>query len=400
MDSSIRNCKSSKTSAGAVSLKILRIILTLLLLAIVGVGIALAMTGPVGVPPGTQSAARLAPGPYAVHKFEQNWVDSSRPTAVNGDYAGAPDRTFTVALWSPKNAPGPHPLLVYSHGFMSERHGGEYLAEHMASHGYVVVSTDFPLTHFGAPGGPFAEDVVNQPADVSFLIDRVLALGPNERNFLGGIDRSRIGALGLSLGGLTTTLVSFHPTLGDPRIRAAVSIAGPSALFNRDYFAFAKVPFLMIAGTHDAMIQYDSNGAPVPELIQEGGLVTIQGASHAGFSNMAAGPMRFLGNPDNLGCKSLMTNLDLQAGDNPFDNLGGESEGIIDASGMPLPCEIQFDEAMHPGRQHMLTTLAVRAFFESHFAREAETRSTHARFLENTLPSEIAEISFTPSTSG
>ena len=52
----------------------------------------------------------------------------------------------------------------------------------------------------------------------------------DERPFAGGIDRDRIGAMGLSLGGLTTTLVAFHPTLGDPRIRAAVSIAGPSAM--------------------------------------------------------------------------------------------------------------------------------------------------------------------------
>ena len=270
----------------------------------------------------------------------------------------------------------------------------------MASYGYVVIATDFPLTHYGAPGGPLADDVVHQPADVSFLIDRVLALGPDERDFIAGIDRDRIGVLGLSLGGLTTTLVAFHPRLSDPRIRAAASIAGPSVMFAPAYFDFADVPFLMIAGTHDAMIQYDLNGKPIPDLITEGGLVTIIGASHAGFSSMASGPMRLLGNPDNLGCQSLMGNLELEPGDNPFVELGGPDDGMIDASGTPLPCEIQFDEALHPGRQHMLTTLAIRAFFESHFANDIADRKSHKAFLEMTLPAELDEISYAGAARG
>ncbi len=375
-------------------MKILRVVVLLILLVALSVGFALALSRPRPIADSTTSAARLAPGPYSVHQAEDLWVDDSRPTAANGDFSGAPDRTFPIAMWSPKGAPGPHPLLVYSHGFMSNRHGGRYLAEHMASHGYVVVSTDYPLTHFGAPGGPFADDVVNQPADVSFLIDRVLALRPEQRDFAGGIDRDRIGVLGLSLGGLTTTLVAYHPRLGDPRIRAAVSIAGPSVMFGPDYFDFADVPFLMIAGTHDAMIQYAANGRPVPGLISEGGLITIAEASHAGFSSMASGPMRLLGNPDNLGCRSLLANLDIEPGGNPFSDLGGAEEGMVDASGTPLPCEIQFDDALHPGRQHMLTTLAVRAFFGSHFAADASDRAAHTRFLEVTLPSEIAEIDY------
>lgn len=375
-------------------MKILRIVLILALLLGITVIAALRFTRPEPLAPGSTSAARLQPGPYAVQKTEDVWIDSSRPTAANGDYAGASERTFKIALWSPQDAPGPHPLIVYSHGFMSNRHGGKYLAEHLASHGYVVVATDFPLTHFSAPGGPFAEDVVNQPADVSFLIDHVLALGPGERTFAGGIDRERIGVAGLSLGGLTTTLAAFHPKLGDPRIRAAVAIAGPSAIFSPDYFAYADVPFLMIAGTHDAMIEYKSNGTPVPQLIRDGGLVTIEGASHAGFVSVAAGLMRLLGNPDNLGCDSLMENLDLKPGDNPFAMLGAGEYGLVDGTDMPLPCETRFEEAMHPGRQHMLTTLAVRAFFESRFSNDAMERELHARYLEKTLPDEIVEVSF------
>lgn len=44
----------------------------------------------------------------------------------------------------------------------------------LASHGYTVVAVDYPLTNFFAPGKPKLSDVVNQPGDVSFLIDTML----------------------------------------------------------------------------------------------------------------------------------------------------------------------------------------------------------------------------------
>jgi len=132
-------------------MRILRI-LAVIVLAL-AFGIALRLSQPEPLPLGTQSAARLAAGPYTVERTEFTWIDSTRPTDSNGDYAGASDRRLEVALWSPTDASGPRPLVVYSHGFMSTRDRGTHLAEHLASHGYVVVAASFPLTNFNAPGG-------------------------------------------------------------------------------------------------------------------------------------------------------------------------------------------------------------------------------------------------------
>ena len=375
-------------------MKILKIAIALVGLLAFGLGIAWATTAPAPLPADTVSATRLAPGPFDVERREWTWVDESRPMASNGDFKGAAARTFAVALWAPGDAPGPHPLVVYSHGFMSNRHGGAYLAEHLASYGYVVISVDYPLTHFMAPGGPNPDDVTNQPADVSFLIDRVLALKPDERPYAGEIDRQRIGLFGLSLGGLTTTLATFDPKMRDARVAAAISIAGPSVFFGPRFFDHADVPFLMIAGTSDAMIDYEANARPIPDLIRRGGLVTIDGATHAGFSGMASGLMRVLGNPDSIGCTALMTNLDIETGENPFEDLGDEASGYVDASNALLPCQKQFSEVMAAGHQHLVATVAVRAFFESHFARDANERQAHAKFLAQTFPSELAEVSY------
>jgi hypothetical protein len=170
---------------GGESMKVFRgLLIAIALIAVlfaVGLGIAWIRTAPAALPEGSESAARLAPGPHPVGNVELEWVDASRPTAANGDYPGSSERSFPVALWYPEGARGEHPLAVYSHGFVSSRYGGTYLAEHLASHGYVVVSADYPLTHVRAPGGPNARDVVHQPADVSFLIDQAMALAGADR---------------------------------------------------------------------------------------------------------------------------------------------------------------------------------------------------------------------------
>lgn len=379
-------------------MKVVRVSLIALLLLVVLLsvvfGIAWMLTAPDALPEGSESAARLEPGPYAVESVEREWVDASRPTAANGEFGGAPTRSFRVVLWYPERAPGPHPLAVYSHGFVSSRHGGTYLAEHLASHGYVVVSADYPLTHMQAPGGPVAGDVVNQPADVSFLIDQTLALEGSERPFEGEIDVERLGVFGLSLGGITTTLVAFHPEWRDPRLAVAISIAGAGDVFGPRFFDNAAVPFLMIAGTADAIVDYERNALPILDRVREGALVTIAGGTHVGFDQVAAGGMRLLGNPDAVACG--LADVDPEAPpENPFSGMfGAPEQGLLAVVEYPPACVKTFDGTMAAGRQQMLTTVVVHAFFESHLARDPAVRARHRQFLARTLTEEVPEVTY------
>ena len=358
---------------------------------------------------GSKSARRLEPGPLRVGSQDRCFVDRARPTEANGDFPGAPERTLEATLWYPVDAPGPHPLLVYSHGFMSMRGENVPLAELLASHGYVVVSMDFPLTNRRAPGGPNVADAVNQPGDVRFVIDQILGWEEIARPFAGSIDRERIGVLGLSLGGLTTTLATFHPRLRDARIRAALSIAGPSAIFDERFFASADVPFLMIAGTADAIVDYPANAASIPAKIRRGGLLSVAGASHAGFAALADGfPLRLLASPDALGCWALEGRLPARPqeghlparsgdGPGPFAGLGTREDGIVLDAGAPFPCAAGAPrEALAAGRQLMITRLAALAFFESQFARDPAERASQQSFLAETLPRDFPEVRFTP----
>ncbi|NND67453.1 MAG: hypothetical protein HKN19_07700 [Halioglobus sp.] len=347
-------------------------------------------------PAGSVSESRLQPGGLTVLQYAATFVDDSRPTAANGDYAGDSSRRLEGQVWHPAdNAGGPYPLIVYSHGFTSTWEGGAYLAQHMASLGYVVVAVNYPLTNFMAPGGPNVMDVVNQPADISFMIDRLIADSATAGHALEGmVDQSRIGLTGISLGGMTTTLASFHPEMRDERIGAALSIAGPTAMFTKKFFTHADVPFLMLAGDIDALVPYTSNAVPVLDKVAGSELVTVTGGSHTGFAGPAA-PLRWLDNPDAIGCYMVRDNVDeaLEEEEPWFDRIGTVEQGInYDAVNElcrmdPLPT------AMNVLRQHMITTVVVSSFFQSHFAANAQERQAARDYLDKTLASELAEVS-------
>lgn len=371
--------------------------LAIVVLALVGIAFRWFSTAPEKLPSGTESASRLAPGPYSVGRAEFEWIDTDRAGASqDGKSESSGPRELPTTIWYPEDLDEEHPLLVFSHGLMSSRKGCTYMAEHLASYGYVIVSADHPFSNADAPGGPDMLDVVNQPADLTFLIDQTLNLSDGKQPFKGTIDIDRIGAFGISLGANTVTLAAFHPEWRDPRIAAVVSIVGHGDVFGPAFFDHASVPFLMIAGTADAIVDYNVNAKPIPSKIRRGGLVTIEGATHAGFTHITAGFLRVFGNPDNLGCGAVSPG-DIPQDKSPFvGHFGTPEQGLIVPSEYCAPCSKTYEHAMKAGRQHSITTIVVLAFFESQFASSEEERIANRDFLEKTLPSELDEVTYSP----
>lgn len=358
-------------------------------------------------PEGTESARRLAPGPYDVSSEDFLFVDESRPTMENGDFAGAPTRTLAVTVWHPGDADRPQPLLVYAHGFTGGRYEMEYLLEHLASHGYVVAALDFPLTNGEAPGGPTPRDLASQPGDVRFLIDSLLALDPSRHPVADRIDPERIGLAGLSYGGLTTTLVAFHETERDPRLDAAISIAGPSQMFASRFFAQSGPAFLMVAGTEDGLVPFEANARELVAKAPGSKVVALEAGTHLGFVDFAGRWMRFSHNPDALACEAILEDAESgemddpfapEAGPDPFAPLGGAEQGV-DFAAWEMPCTGEQGEparAMRPQRQQHLTSLAIRAFLDAQLAPGASDRSEAGLYLRERLPSELPDASVLP----
>ncbi|MEE4248293.1 MAG: hypothetical protein V2I33_23125, partial [Kangiellaceae bacterium] len=344
-------------------------------------------------PAGSESALRLSEGPFRVGLFEEDFVDRERPTQANGDYAGAPERALAGSVWYPLDGEVVNrPLLLFSHGFTSLRQNGRYLAEHLASYGYVVAAVDFPLTSAWAPGGALFEDVLSQPGDLSFLIDTLSAYSRISGHALSGkVDETRVGIFGISLGGLTTTLAAFHPELRDPRVGAAISIAGPSNFFTPRFFAHADVPFLMLAGDLDALVPWESNAKPIPGKLPGARLVTVRGGSHTGFSHGAAWA-RMMRNTDAIGCASVTRFIEEDANEQ-WVGLFGDAELGFDYSVPDELCKVNpLPRATSVLRQQMIARVVVRAFFDSVFAADPNTRDAAQAFLDATLASELADV--------
>jgi predicted dienelactone hydrolase len=129
---------------------------------------------------------------------------------------------------------GSFPLVVFSHGFGAHRRQSAFFCTHLASHGYVVAAMDHTgntvfeiiqemmAAQMGSPppdaAALLAELMPARPADVSFVIDRLLA---GAADGVPGIDADRIGMSGHSFGGWTTLMAAAR----DRRIRAALPLA-------------------------------------------------------------------------------------------------------------------------------------------------------------------------------
>jgi predicted dienelactone hydrolase len=177
-----------------------------------------------GTAPSTTASAASTD---AVETLTLDLVDTSRPTPEGESTPAAPSRTLTTMVWYP-SADGPFPLVVFAHGLNGHPDKFTDLLSAWAEAGFVVAAPAFPLTNDTVRGANdnFA-DVAQQPADMSFVTDQMLAANEDVTSPLAGrIDPERIGFGGLSLGGATTYLAGLNETTRDPRVDAAMVLDG------------------------------------------------------------------------------------------------------------------------------------------------------------------------------
>lgn len=329
----------------------------------------------------------LAPGPHAVAQRTFTFIDSSRPTPANGSYPGAPMRTLVTEVWFPVASPGdtvvdaangPYPFIIHSHGFSDTRTGMEYLSAHLASRGYMVAAADFPLSNLGAPGGATINDVSNQPGDDSFVIDQLLALSADPTSPLaGGIDPDRIAANGLSLGGMTTLLLTYHKDLRDPRIKASLPMAPGGCAFNGRFYR-TVIPFLVMHGTGDHLLPYREYGKR-PFKLSHGPryFVELAQASHVGFTGFGLlfDQTKHL---DRVACTIFNDPTVGKLDGSILGPYATKEAGVLlrtPDQRCPAPCTEPFvDPSMAAARQETLTKIVNAAFFDGYMKDDMGAR--------------------------
>lgn len=374
---------------------LLTVLLLCLLLCLLLAAFAIVSHRPSMPPEDTLSYELLQPGQFDVATDTMELADPSRfipdPDEPNGESV----RTMPVHLWYPRSDNHePQPLLIYSHGFMSTGEGLAYVAEILASLGYVVAAPDFPITGRSRGEEANSHDVLNQPRDVALLIDALLARSEDESDELyNSIDSERIAAIGYSLGGLNTLLLGFHPSLQEPRIKAVISLAGPTEVFTRKFLTTRAIPLMAIAATEDQFVGYESNFLSLGDKVDGALLVTFEGGSHLGFAEEGKW-VRWSSHPDSLACDLAMDTIERnRKSEEPwYDELGGIEAGYAQQI-EPQVCENEVSSAMNPLRQQQLTVMAVRSFLACQFEEDPSKRARWCSYLSESFERENEEAS-------
>lgn len=231
----------------------------------------------------------------------------------------------------------PYPLVVFSPGYLSDPTGYVYLAEHLASHGFVVISPDHDeVMDPEWIGIGRWEGSVQRPCDIRQTLDYAERVTASGETMAGLIDMEHVAVAGHSYGGWTALaaagarydLENLHqwcdteraagnpfaevecnvimpheadmvaaagldampdglwPSMGDPRVDAIVPMAGDAWLFGPVGLAEVTVPVLAIGGTADYSTPFEWGTRLAYDHVSSAQkvLVGLENAGHMVFS--------------------------------------------------------------------------------------------------------------------
>jgi predicted dienelactone hydrolase len=276
--------------------------------------------------------------PYPVGQRSETVVDATRGTqALPAQGLGAhSDRTIELTILYPAapddpggaepvdDAPaadGRFPLLVFAHGWTGTGPSLVPAARHWAEAGYVVALPTFPLSKEGIG---FSDDLPQQPGDVSFTIDTVLAYGDDPDGPLGGhVDPEHVAVGGHSLGG-ATAFGFLNTCCDDPRVDAVVSVAGgPMPYEGGDYPPDLALPLLLVHGGRDTTVPQAASDFVFDNFTGTVDYLSIAAGTHVSM---------FGGEEEELLDRALLGFLDVELGLDPSALDGVADE--IDATGL------------------------------------------------------------------
>jgi dienelactone hydrolase len=208
-------------------------------------------------------------------------------TVADGRPSGCRLLPTEVRIAAGDRAPGP--LLVVAHGLDGSPAALAPLLDSWARAGYSVAAPTFPVTAKDAGGNSLRSESADQAYDLRAVIDAVGSAARSPGNPLQGrIDASRVGAAGMSLGGLAVYALISNSCCRDERVDAAVVMAGVRRDFPDERYGPNDAPVMLLQG--DADPGYHNSLEAYPELAPPKWFVTLHGSRHAPPFEVPNGP--------------------------------------------------------------------------------------------------------------
>jgi len=222
------------------------------------------------------------PGKLAVGVTTVDAVDESRG-----------NRTLPTEIWYPARRSGRdasplarrQPLVLIAHGLCGSRLYYDYLATHLASHGFVVAAPDFAgVTRAACDAGQPVVSIGDLALDLSFVARQLHEPSGPQGTWAGLVRGTTTGLVGNSLGGIAvveavkidasfTAIVGLAPAVD---ASAAPPLAGLAP----------RRAWMIMGATGDDLVSFSGwtqpffEGLPAPAF-----LVRFTGGSHTGFSD-------------------------------------------------------------------------------------------------------------------
>jgi len=203
----------------------------------------------------TTTAAPAAARPYGVGWTVLDLRDPSRPTAFT------PGRHLPTYVFYPASAPGggaetsnapglgqSWPLIIFAGGYNTSLAAYHDLLHHLAAAGFVVAMPLFPLE---TAGGPLNEnDLVNEPGDITFVLNQMIAAGGVLH---GMVDGGHVALIGHSDGGEAVLGAAYLPGQVDARARVVIAGSAAGVLLGNHGSADVAHDVMVVQGTSDTI---------------------------------------------------------------------------------------------------------------------------------------------------
>ncbi len=259
--------------------------------------------------------------------YPSQGTPGTAPVVYSGALTGedGKDTPFTtpgVAVGGARAVRGSFPLVILAHGYGGTPAAMTWLAENLASKGYVVVGPHFHDPAYGDLGG-LVGPLSRRPLDIAFVAAQSQALARAKSGPFAGADPASVVLIGYSMGGygvLTAAGAALSPALAAAThgalapyvagaaladalkvsaIKAVVAIS-PAGLFGAgeawgvEGMAGVTAPTLFIVGGQDHLVGYDPGVKTLwsQEINAPRYLLTFENGGHSIGMNPAPDTMR------------------------------------------------------------------------------------------------------------